>query len=190
MRRKRILVVDESFLFRYFLGYGKTPSRLAPGKRRDLLSGVDVEEVFTFVSERSRAPATSTQLRTYAENVWDALVTEISVVFGRFRPNKSTRSTFCTLLRQHVRSRDAIVSFNYDTIFEDSLPVNRAWYYEGINEREDALHIVKPHGSVNWAAPEEPEEEIMVVPRPSMDEKLWILGRGSVIECVNEEKAV
>lgn len=156
----------ESFLFRYFLGYGKAPSRLKPAKRWARLSGVDVEEVFTFVSERVRAPATSPQLRTYAEGVWDALVTEMSVVFSRFRPNASTRNTFRNLLDQHVKSRDAVVSFNYDTIFEDSLPGNYSWYYQGITDRRGALPILKPHGSVNWAVPEDEQGKIKVVPQP------------------------
>jgi SIR2-like protein len=158
--------VIESFLFRYFLGYDKVPSRLKPAKRWLRLAKVDVEEVFTFVSERVRAPATSPQLRTYAEGVWNALVTEISVVFGRFRPNKSTRRTFRDLLQQHIRSRDVVVSFNYDTVFEDSLPGNQDWYYEGLDTGVSGLRVLKPHGSVNWAAPDEPDGAIRVVSGP------------------------
>ena len=155
--------VIESFLFRYFLGYRKVPSRLTPAKRRPLLKGVDVEEVFTFVSERVRAPGTSPQLRKYAGGVWEALVTEIGVVFARFRANVSTRASFRMFLRHHVRSHDAIVSFNYDTIFEHSLPVSCGWCYEGVNERNNGLRVLKPHGSVNWEA----GEEIKVVARPN-----------------------
>src|SRR6266446_416146 len=69
-KRKTNRRTIESFLFRYFLGYHKVPSRLGAGRRWKVLSGIDVEEVFTFVSERVRAPATSSQLRTYAERVW------------------------------------------------------------------------------------------------------------------------
>jgi SIR2-like protein len=157
----------ESFLFRYFLGYGKAPSRLKPAKRWALLREVDVEEVFTFVSERVRAPATSAQLRTYFEAVWEALVTEIPIVFGRFRPNAGTRLTFRTLLQQHLRSRDVVVSFNYDTLFEHSLPGNRPWHYAGLTDSTNELRILKPHGSVNWAAPETPQGEITVVSQPA-----------------------
>jgi len=157
----------ESFLFRYFLGYEKVPSRLTPANRWKLLRAVDVEEVFTFVSERVRAPATSAQLRTYAAGVWEALVTEISIVFGRFRPNASTRNAFRALLEKHVRSRDAFVSFNYDTIFEHSLPGNREWRYEGITDETAGFRILKPHGSVNWAAPEGPDEDITISTQPA-----------------------
>ena len=54
----------ESFLFRYFLGYGRTPARATVTKRRQQLKNVDVEEVFTFLSERARAPSTSPALPT------------------------------------------------------------------------------------------------------------------------------
>ena len=64
-RRKQI----ESFLFRYFSSYRKVPSRSKPMERRQLLNGIDVEEVFTFLSERARAPSTSSQLRKYTEEV-------------------------------------------------------------------------------------------------------------------------
>jgi SIR2-like domain len=156
----------ESFLFRYFLGYEKVPSRLRPAKRWKLLASVDVEEVFTFVSERVRAPATSVQLRTYATEVWDALVTEISEVFARFRPNAATRQAFRTLLQQHVRSRDAFVSFNYDTVFEHSLPGIESWRYEGISDDTAGLRILKPHGSVNWEVPTDPAGDIRIVTQP------------------------
>jgi len=165
--KKQHRKIIESFLFRYFLGYRKVPSRLKPANRWALLSGIDVEEVFTFVSERVRAPATTPQLRTYAEGVWDALVSEMSAVFGRFEPNVKTRATYRDLLRQHVRSRDAVVSFNYDTIFEKSLPINRAWYYEGIHSHGKGIPVLKPHGSVNWAAPNEQERSILVSEQPT-----------------------
>ena len=45
-RRKSI----ESFLFRYFLGYGRTPTRLNSPARRQLLASVDVEEVSPFLA--------------------------------------------------------------------------------------------------------------------------------------------
>ncbi|MEO8505380.1 MAG: SIR2 family protein [Acidobacteriota bacterium] len=146
--RKRI----EAFLFRYFLGYHKVPSRLAASNRRQLLNAADVEEVFTFLSERVRAPSTSTQLRAYAAKVWDSLVTEIGGVFTRFPPNKATRQVFRQLLDNHIRSRDVVVSFNYDTVFESSLPGSQRWAYDGIEDTTGALRILKPHGSVNWEA--------------------------------------
>lgn len=158
--------VIESFLFRYFLGYEKVPSRLKSAKRWKLLANVDVEEVFTFVSERVRAPATSAQLRTYATEVWEALVTEISIVFGRFRANAATRHSFRTLLQQHVRSRDAFVSFNYDTVFEHSLPASEPWRYESLSDSSAALRILKPHGSVNWEVPTDPAGDIRVTAQP------------------------
>jgi hypothetical protein len=153
----------ESFLFRYFLGYERVPARATALKRRAMFKGIDVEEVFTFISERVRAPATSSALRTYAEGVWDALVAEIPIVFSRFRPNKKTQKTYRDLLNKFVLSRDAIVSFNYDTIFEYSLPHNRRWCYEGVSVCNNALRVLKPHGSVNWQA----GQKIVVQQKPS-----------------------
>lgn len=146
-RRSRI----ESFLFRYFMGYRKVPSRSKPAERRRMLNGIDVEEVFTFLSERARAPSTTPQLRTYAKEVWQDLIAEVGNVFGHFEANAKTKRIYRTFLKNHIRSYDAIVSFNYDIIFERSLPNRHPWAYEGIEECTNCLPILKPHGSVNWA---------------------------------------
>ena len=167
-RRKRI----ESFLFRYFMGYGKVPSRMKPAERRRALNRIDVEEVFTFLSERARAPSTSLQLRTYAEEIWRDLVAEVGNVFRHFEANLKTKRVYRTLLKNHIRSHDAIVSFNYDTIFEDSLPNRHKWAYEGIEDCTGCLSVLKPHGSVNWALSSantivrnnEPEQCVVVAP--------------------------
>lgn len=140
----------ESFLFRYFLGYGKSPGRLSTARKRELLRTIDVEEVFTFLSERIGAPSTSPQLRTYSEKIWEALVSEIGHVFRKFGANKLTRRTYRALLKRHVRRFDSVVSFNYDTVFEDSLPARRAWAYQGIQDSAKAIAVLKPHGSINW----------------------------------------
>ena len=147
-RRRRDI---ESFLFRYFLGYGKVPARLSTNARRDRLGPIDVEEVFTFLSERVRAPSTSPQLRTYSLKMWEALVAEIGTVFRRFHANAATRKTYRTLRRNHIRSFDVVVSFNYDTVFEDSLTNDEPWAYEGLSSTEGTIPVLKPHGSVNWS---------------------------------------
>jgi hypothetical protein len=146
-RRSRI----ESFLFRYFMGYGKVPSRSKPADRRRMLNGIDVEEVFTFLSERARAPSTSPQLRTYAKEIWQDLVSEVGNVFRHFKPNSKTKHIYRAFLKNHVRSFDVVVSFNYDTIFEDSLSIKDRWAYEGLEDCTGRLSILKPHGSVNWS---------------------------------------
>lgn len=140
----------ESFLFRYFLGYGKTPVRTPAAKRRHLLTSIDVEEVFTFLSERTRAPSTSTQLRTYALQVWGALAEEIGQVFSRFNANSATKAIYKDFLKHHFRRFDTVVSFNYDTIFENSLPARRSARYVGLRDSAGTIPLLKPHGSVNW----------------------------------------
>jgi hypothetical protein len=149
----------ESFLFRYFLGYGKAPGRSTSATRRKMLRGIDVEEVFTFLSERNRAPRTSIQFQAYTKKVWEVLLFEIGQLFSRFRPNVETRRVYRTFWKNHVRHWDTIVSFNYDVVFEYSLPYRCVWHYAGVESsgKSRPLRILKPHGSINW---EEIEGEI------------------------------
>ena len=148
--------IIENFLFQYFLDYARAPSRLSSAKRREKVSGIDVEEVFTFLSERINAPETLPQLKASLSRVWNALLAEFCSVFSRFPPNSTTRSVYRKFLHNHIRSRDTVVSFNYDTVFENSLPSSVSWYYSGIQSehKSGALRIVKPHGSINWDATE------------------------------------
>lgn len=143
--------IIESFLFRYFLAYKKPPNRKRAASRREILNAIDVEEVFTFLSERISAPATSPQLRTSAQKVWEALVSEVGHVFSRFEANRETRRTYLSFMRQHVRNWDTVVSFNYDVVFEESIKRDYTIFYEGVQPRKQWQHrIIKPHGSVNW----------------------------------------
>jgi hypothetical protein len=146
--RKKI----EGLLYRYFLDYHKVPGRMSPAARRRQLAPIDVEEVFTFLSERYYAPSVSPQLKTYAFALWQALTEEIGQVFGRFAADKQTRHTYKLFRKQHLRTRDTVVSFNYDVIFEQSIKGNQKWYYEGIDQthKPQSLRILKPHGSINW----------------------------------------
>jgi len=162
----------ESFLFRYFLGYKKIPGSVLSSKRRELLTAVDVEEVFTFLSERTRAPSTSPQLRSYAKRIWTALTAEIGHVFTRFEANTQTRATYKAFLNRHFRKFDTVVSFNYDTIFEHSLPAKRPAKYLGIEKSSGTIPLLKPHGSVNWyltndgriAVGDKPNRAVIVAP--------------------------
>jgi hypothetical protein len=140
----------ESFLFRYFVGYRRPPYRIKPPERRKLLATVDVEEVFTFLSERTKAPSSSSQLKVYAQRIWDTLVQQVAAVFSRFEPNRQTRQTIQAFHRRHVRSFDALVSFNYDTVLEESLAGKVQWAYHGLEDATDRLSVLKPHGSINW----------------------------------------
>lgn len=143
--------VIESFLFRYFLAYRRTPARLSPSERRKMLDRINVEEVFTFLSERIAAPATSAQLRTSAQTVWLALIEEVQNVFKRFTSNRATRRIYLKFMEAHVRAWDTIVSFNYDTIFEDSVKRDYTLFYDGVQQRGQWQHrVIKPHGSINW----------------------------------------
>lgn len=143
----------EAFLFRYFLGYDRVPARSSASARRKQLTPINVEEVFTFLSERNNAPGVPSQFQSYTTRVWNALLEEIGRVFSHFTPNSKTRSVYREFISNHVRTRDTIVSFNYDVVFEYSLAGNRPWYYEGIDPTHlaQSLRILKPHGSINWA---------------------------------------
>lgn len=147
-RKDRLKI--ESFLFRYFLGYQRVPGPLSAAQRRAAVADIDVEEVFTFLSERYRAPSTSSSFQTYALKVWVALVTQVGHVFKRFKPNPETRRVFRKLMSNHIRSKDAVVSFNWDTVFEESLFSTQSWHYECVEDAPRSLRVLKPHGSVNW----------------------------------------
>lgn len=71
-------------------------------------------------------------------------------VFGRFEANSETRRTYRALYRNQLRTRDAVVSFNYDAVFELSLPRHVTWAYEGLEDTSGKLRVLKPHGSVGW----------------------------------------
>ncbi len=139
-------------MFRYFLNYRRAPGRASSKARRAQLKPIDVEEVFTFLSERNNAPGVSPQLRGRTTKIWEALIEEIGEVFGRFRSNRRTRTIYRRFKKRHLRSRDTIVSFNYDVVFEESLPANAKWYYEAIHKSHKAqsMRILKPHGAINW----------------------------------------
>lgn len=162
----------ESFLFRYFLGYKKVPGKLGPKDRGQLLAEVDVEEVFTFLSERARAPSTTPQLRTYVRKVWTALTEEVSNVFGHFHANSSTKKTYRAFVNRHFRKGDTVVSFNYDTVFETSLPPKKQFFYPSIQGKKRLIPLLKPHGSINWNLGEkgsisvenDPEHPVIVAP--------------------------
>jgi hypothetical protein len=164
----------ESFLFRYFLGYGKAPGRSNNAARRKMLKGIDVEEVFTFLSERNRAPRTSIQFQAYTKSVWEALLHETGQVLTRFQPNVDTRRVFRTFRKKHVRHWDTIVSFNYDVVFEYSLPYRCVWHYSRVDttDRSRPLRVLKPHGSINW---EERDGKISVEDDPSQFPKMPII---------------
>lgn len=140
----------ESFLFRYFLGYRRKPGNMTNRTRRDLLSSIDVEEVFTFLSERLGAPSSSPQLRAYCGQLWDELVEGIGKVFGRFGPNASSKRLVKRFHARHIRRNDAIVSFNYDVVFEEALKTAAVPAYVGLENTTKKVRIIKPHGSINW----------------------------------------
>lgn len=137
----------ESFLFRYFRGYLRTPPRMNPVARRKSLWQVNVEEVFTFLSERMTTATLSAQQKAYfGDQVWRALIRTVGSTFRRFSPNRDTRHYYRMFCRNLLRSRDSIISFNYDTVLEFSL--SRRWHYPPFERH--GIRLFKPHGSINW----------------------------------------
>jgi hypothetical protein len=135
------------FMFRHFLGYGKVPPRTSFGDRLALIAPVNVEEVFTYVSERLLSPAVEN--KAIFEEVWTILRDATRKTFAQYSPNKRTRSAF-SAIGDLIRTRDAVVSFNYDPVCEESLPGNLGWYYF-LEGKQPGLPILKPHGSANWS---------------------------------------
>jgi hypothetical protein len=138
----------ESFLFRYFNGYRRTPAKVKDKQRRNLFDKVDVEEVFTFLSERTSTSTISQNLKVYFQDVWVALIRSVAITFRKFNFNVKTRAVYSEFCKNHLRSRDAIISFNYDLVLENSIAKSK-WYYFGIGVGE--IPIFKPHGSINWS---------------------------------------
>ena len=100
------------------------------------------------MSERISTKTLSPSQRHYFEDeVWPALINAVAVTFGRFEPNKRTRKIYHKFGRNLLRSRDVVISFNYDTILENSLSTR--WHY-GVLKEEKTIPIFKPHGSINW----------------------------------------
>jgi hypothetical protein len=142
--------VIEAFLFRYFKGYNKTPAKLRPNKRRKSFKEVDVEEVFTFLSERISTTTITPQLKTYfQDSIWPALIRSISSTFRKFGMNRATRAAYRDFENNHLKSHDVIISFNYDIVLEESLTRN-SWSYYELTNTTNRIPIYKPHGSINW----------------------------------------
>ncbi len=51
----------------------------------------------------------------------------------------------------HLNSDDVVLTFNYDTLLEQSLEQqNKKWYYGFEQEKGSGVKILKMHGSINW----------------------------------------
>jgi hypothetical protein len=51
----------------------------------------------------------------------------------------------------HLKSDDVVLTFNYDTLLEESLKQqNKKWYYGFEQEKGHGVKILKMHGSINW----------------------------------------
>jgi hypothetical protein len=140
--------IVEDFLFRYFRRYARLPPHISSQRKLKEISGVNVEEVFTFLSERIAAPSTNTNVRDEFDGIiWPALVRTVAYTFSKFNANAETKRHYRRFQKGLLRSHDSIVSFNYDTVAENSL--TKAWHYAGING-PGGIPVYKPHGSVNW----------------------------------------
>ncbi|HMI64888.1 MAG TPA: SIR2 family protein [Cyclobacteriaceae bacterium] len=140
--------VIESFLFHYFKMSG-IPAKLNHPTRAKLLNNINVEEVFTFLSERMSTETISPSLRTYFGNtVWPTLLRSVTNTLSHFDANNETRKVYRNFNNLLLRARDSIVSFNYDIILEKSLPTSSNWYYVPL--RQTGIPLFKPHGSINW----------------------------------------
>mgnify|MGYP000088288276 CR=1 FL=1 len=52
----------------------------------------------------------------------------------------------------HLGPDDAVITFNYDTLLEESLEKQKKKWWYGFKKKEDfGLKILKMHGSINWA---------------------------------------
>lgn len=150
----------QSFLFRYFAGYDRTPARSNRKERREVLKNIDVEEVFTFLSERIKTKQIPDSLKTYFTEIQSKLIRTVTKTLRKFEPNAQTKKTYATFSKNLLRTRDAVVSFNYDTIFEYSLPKNKPFFYQDVSKKTKFYAVFKPHGSINWKMGENKKLEV------------------------------
>lgn len=67
----------------------------------------------------------------------------------------------------HLNSDDVVLTFNYDTLLEESLKEqqDKKWYYGFEQEKGSGVKILKMHGSINW----------IMVPRDQKDNFGYLL---------------
>jgi hypothetical protein len=119
----------------------------------ELLKEIDVEEAFTFLSERAFSESVPEDSRRTFLKIWEILVSSTGRSLGKFNANNETRFFYKSFTNKLLKQIDAIVSFNYDVICEQSLPTKTKWHYEGVSNSQKiprSIPIIKPHGSVNW----------------------------------------
>ncbi len=150
-----------SFLYRYFKGYSKTPPRLTPSKRRSSLNSIDVEEVFTFLSERIASPTLNDQQRVHFELIYEVLRRVLADSLSRFKSSLETKRMFKKFKSNLFRTRDSLISFNYDLILESNLQGrNIYWHPKRVNDK--GTPVFKPHGSINFYLEAPDSEQILV----------------------------
>jgi hypothetical protein len=67
------------------------------------------------------------------------------------------------IVKEMLKKGDSIISFNYDLLIDQSLKLNSNWNYNYCLESNDFnlsdIHLLKPHGSLNWYIKEYSEND-------------------------------
>ncbi len=125
--------------------------------------GINIEEVFDlaqFDIESSKMQQQLCQLgRNYGDTPWQ-YAEDIKVWLQHMEDDlrdvildeqKKAKLDQIKRFSIHLNSGDVVLTFNYDTLLEETLKrQNKKWYYGFEQEKGSGVKILKMHGSINW----------------------------------------
>ncbi len=128
--------------------------------------GVNIEQIFDLAHfdveawrmEQHRCPLG----RTAGDTPWQTaedigawlsyMADDLRDVIWEQQKNARQKLTLIERFSQNIREDDVILSFNYDTLLEESLTkIGKPWHYGFARENGGGLPVLKMHGSINWA---------------------------------------
>ena len=156
---------------KYFNPNGYRAKRSPGARRHDDIKNLSVEEIVTFFEEMARDSLSSEGAITFrdAEERLRLLALKL-IAFLSLGGNPGTNPTLKSF-RKLILTTDTIITFNWDTLLDRALTINRkrkwdpAWgygktvndvfQYDGTPKKEaPSKHatLLKLHGSINWLA--------------------------------------
>lgn len=125
--------------------------------------GINIEEVFDLASFDIELWKMRQQLwpvgRNYGDTPWqyaEGIEAWLSYMEEALRDviweeQKKAKLDQIKKFSTHLKSDDVVLTFNYDTLLEESLKQQKKkWYYGFEQEKGHGVKILKMHGSINW----------------------------------------
>ena len=135
----------------------------ASGKKS---GGVNIEQVFdlaSFDAELWKMAQHRCSLgRTHGDTPWQIakdieawliyMEDDLRDVIWERQKNARQKLSLIEQFSQNLREDHAVLSFNYDTLLEESLTkIGKPWRYGFAREDGGGIPVLKMHGSINWA---------------------------------------